>query len=222
VSDLAHRRPYDAPRRRAKAKATRQAILDSARQLFTADGILATTVTAIAREASVSPQTVYALFRSKAGVLLALLDELEHSVDATARAAAIESAASAHEQLELIVAFHCDLFERGLDVVEVVRRTSSHPEVRPAWEEGQRRRRAACEVWVRQWDRAGALRPGLRLGPATDLLWLHCGDDVYCGLAMACGWDREEVQRWLVETLGAQLLAPTSDRHPTDNPVTPK
>ncbi len=207
MSDVAHRRPYDAPRRRAKAEVTRQAILSSARQLFTADGILATTVTAIARTASVSPQTVYALFRSKAGVLLALLDELERSADAVSRAAAIESAPSAHEQLELIVAFHCDLFERGLGVIDVVRRTSGHPEVRPAWEEGQRRRRAACEGWVRAWESVGALRPGLGVGPATDLLWLHCGDDVYAGLAVVCGWDRDQVERWLVGTLTAQLLA---------------
>lgn len=210
MPEVARRRPYDAPRRRARAEATRQAILDSARQLFAADGILATTVTAIAREATVSPQTVYALFRSKAGVLLALLDELEHSVDAAARAAAIESAASAHEQLELIVDFHCDLFERGSDVIEVVRRTSGHPEVRPAWEEGQRRRRAACEGWVRRWEEGGALRPGLDVGPARDLLWLYCGDDVYSGLAVACGWKRPEVQRWLVETLRAQLLTSAS------------
>jgi AcrR family transcriptional regulator len=208
MSEGVQRRPYDAPRRRAKAEVTRQAILNSARALFTADGILGTTVTAIAGEAAVSPQTIYALFRSKAGVLLALLDELEHSVDAAARAAAIESAGSAREQLELIVAFHCDLFESGLDVIDAVRRTSSHPEVRPAWEEGQRRRRAACEGWVRAWDGAGALRPGLGLVPATDLLWLHCGDDVYTGLAIVCRWQREQVERWLVGTLTAQLLAP--------------
>lgn len=218
MSDVDHRRPYDAPRRRAKADATRQAVLNAARQLFTADGILATTVTAIAREATVSPQTVYALFRSKAGVLLALLDELEQSVDAAARATAIESAPSSHEQLELIVAFHCDLFERGLHIVEVVRRTSSHPEVRPAWEEGQRRRRAACEGWVRQWETSGALRPGLGVGPATDLLWLHCGDDVYSGLAIACGWKRRQIQRWLVETLDAQLLVPAPHRRPVGTP----
>lgn len=210
MPEVARRRPYDAPRRRARAEATRQAILDSARRLFAANGILATTVTAIAREAAVSPQTVYALFRSKAGVLLALLDEFEHSVDAAARAAGIESAASAHGQLELIVAFHCDLFERGSDVIEVVRRTSGHPEVRPAWEEGQRRRRAACEGWVRRWEEAGALRPGLDVGQARDLLWLYCGDDVYGGLAVACGWKRREVQRWLVETLRAQLLRSAS------------
>ena len=203
-----HRRPYDAPRRRAQAEATRQAILRSARRLFTAEGILATTVISIAREATVSPQTVYAVFRSKAGVLLALLDELEHAVDASAHAAAIESAASAREQLELIVAFHCDLFERGLDVIEVVRRTSSHPEVLPAWEEAQRRRRAACDGWVRGWANGGALRPELELASARDLLWLHCGDDVYSGLVITCGWSRPDVQRWLIATLAAQLLAP--------------
>ena len=100
---------------------------------------------------------------------------LEHSVDASAYAAAIEPAASAGEQPELIVAFHCDLFERGLDVIEVVRRTSSHPELRPAWQEGQRRRRVACEGWVRRWADAGGAASGagsrLGHGPAVAPLW---------------------------------------------------
>ena len=207
MSDAVPRRPYDAPRRRVQAQATRRSILTAARRLFTADGIVATTVGAIAGEAGVSPQTVYALFRSKAGVLLALLDELEHSVDSAERATAIAAAPSPHEQLTQIVAFHCELFERGLEVIDIVRRTSSHPEVRPMWEEGQRRRRAACEQWVRQWDAVGALRPGLGVAAATDLLWLHCGDDVYAALAAGCGWPRHQIERWLVETLTVQLLA---------------
>jgi AcrR family transcriptional regulator len=207
VNDAVARRPYDAPRRRAQAQATRQSILTSARRLFTTDGILATTVATIAGEAGVSPQTVYALFRSKAGVLLALLDELEQSVDAAAHATAIATAADAHEQLAQIVAFHCELFDRGLDVIDTVRRTSSHPEVRPMWEEGQRRRRAACDLWVRQWDASEALRSGLPVAAAVDLLWLHCGDDVYAALAAGCGWPRRDIERWLVETLSAQLLA---------------
>ncbi|HEV2759360.1 MAG TPA: TetR/AcrR family transcriptional regulator [Acidimicrobiales bacterium] len=207
MSETAPRRPYDAPRRRAQAEATRQAILTSARGLFTTEGIVATTVTAIARQAGVSPQTVYALFRSKAGVLLALLDELERSVDSLGHASAISAAASSHRQLSLVVAFHCEMFDRGLAVIEMVRRASSHPEVRPMWEEGQRRRRAACEQWVRDWHEAGALRAGLAIETAVDLLWLHCGDDVYAALAVGCRWPRPDIERWLVETLTVQLLA---------------
>ena len=207
MSETRHRRTYDAPRRRAQAEATRQSILASARRLFAAEGIVATTVTAIASEAGVSPQTVYALFRSKAGVLLALLDELEQSVDAAAHGTAIAEASSPHERLKLIVAFHCELFDRGLPVIDIVRRTSSHPEVRPMWEEAQRRRRVACEQWVRAWHKSGALRAGLGTTAATDLLWLHCGDDVYAALAVGCGWPRQEIERWLVETLTLQLLA---------------
>ena len=208
MTDAPGPRPYDAPRRRAQAEATRRSILGAARRLFTDQGIVTTTVVAIAGEAAVSVQTVYALFRSKAGVLLALLDELEASVDSVGQAAAIASAASPHDQLALIVAFHCDLFERGLEIIELLRRTSSHPEVRPTWEEGQRRRRAACEQWARGWADAGALRKGLSTVTATDLLGLHCGDDVYAALAAECGWTRAEVERWAVETLSSQLLAP--------------
>ncbi len=214
MTDTTSRRSYDAPRRRMQAEATRRSVLAAARRLFTDHGIVTTTIAAIAREAGVSAQTVYALFRSKAGVLLALLDDLEASVDSVGHAAAIASAGSPHHQLSLIVDFHCELFDRGIDIIELVRRTSSHPEVRPTWEEGQRRRREACEGWVRGWDEARALRKGLRAAAATDLLWLHCGDDVYAALAVGCGWGRPDIQRWAVETLSGQLLAVPSPPTP--------
>lgn len=48
------------PRREKRAKATRRTILDAARQLFITHGYGATTIQAIADEADVAVQTVYA------------------------------------------------------------------------------------------------------------------------------------------------------------------
>jgi len=50
------RRVYDSPRRREQARATRKAILDAARALFTERGYVATTIDAIAATAIVSPR----------------------------------------------------------------------------------------------------------------------------------------------------------------------
>ncbi|MDQ3642309.1 MAG: hypothetical protein M3450_12805 [Actinomycetota bacterium] len=47
---------------------------------------------------------------------------------------------------------------------------------------------------MRDWHEASALRGGLDIGTATDLLWLHCGDDVYAGLGVGCGWPRQEIE----------------------------
>ena len=53
---------------------TRQEVIRAARTLFAADGYEQTTVGSIAREARVSPATVYAQCGGKEGLLRALMD----------------------------------------------------------------------------------------------------------------------------------------------------
>ena len=60
-------------RRAQKALATRRRILEAAETLFTRDGYAATTITAIAGQADVAVQTVYAVFGTKRAVLSKLL-----------------------------------------------------------------------------------------------------------------------------------------------------
>jgi AcrR family transcriptional regulator len=204
--DVEHRRRYDAPRRRAKADATRRSVLDAARRLFVDKGIVGTTVGSVAAEAGVSVQTVYAVFGSKAGILIALLDDLEVAANAAGYAEAIEASSDSRERLAVIVAFHCQLFASGLDVILVAHRSSSDPRVRPFVEEGETRRRAACEGWVGGFLSRGDLRPGLDAATAVDLLWVHCGPDVYSAFVVGCGWSRERVERWLTERLTGLLF----------------
>ena len=68
------RRAYDSPRRRQQAQATRRAVLEAARELFTEHGYVATTIGAVAARAGVSPETVYAAFGNKRSLLSELLD----------------------------------------------------------------------------------------------------------------------------------------------------
>src|SRR6516165_106537 len=70
------RRSYDSPRRREQAAATRAAILDAALKLFVERGYAATSVGAVATEAGVALKTVYAVFGTKRGVLVALRSRL--------------------------------------------------------------------------------------------------------------------------------------------------
>src|SRR5215217_4210057 len=65
-------RPYNSPRRREQAAATRRQILDAAQRLFERQGYAATTMAAIAAEAGVATKTVYLAFETKSGVLRAL------------------------------------------------------------------------------------------------------------------------------------------------------
>src|SRR5579862_9876896 len=60
-------------RRARKARVTRHRVLDAAETLFVRDGYAATTIAAIAGEADVAVQTVYAVFGNKRAILSELL-----------------------------------------------------------------------------------------------------------------------------------------------------
>lgn len=63
------KRRYNAPRRQAQAKETRNTILEAAMELFNIHGFTATTVSQVAEKAAVSEQTVYNVFGDKIGLL---------------------------------------------------------------------------------------------------------------------------------------------------------
>src|SRR5688572_18969136 len=69
----AKRRPYGSPQRTEAAAATRLAVLDAARDLFSTLGVDKVTIAEIAARAAVSASTVYAVFKSKEGVLRELM-----------------------------------------------------------------------------------------------------------------------------------------------------
>jgi AcrR family transcriptional regulator len=62
--------------RQERAATTRRRILTAARRLFFRDGYAATTLKAVAAEAGVAVQTVYAVFGSKAAILAALREQV--------------------------------------------------------------------------------------------------------------------------------------------------
>jgi AcrR family transcriptional regulator len=75
-------RAYDSSVREARARATRQRILDAARGLVLDGGYRAMTIASLAAEAGVSPQTVYNSVGGKAEVVKALYDVMLAGDDA--------------------------------------------------------------------------------------------------------------------------------------------
>jgi AcrR family transcriptional regulator len=62
-------RRYHSPRRKEQAEATRKEILDAAERLFLRNGYVGTSMAAIAKEAGVALKTIYLAFETKAGLL---------------------------------------------------------------------------------------------------------------------------------------------------------
>ena len=68
------KRKYDSTRRQAQAEETRRQILAAAHKLFIERGYAGATIEAIATEAGVAPETIYAVFKNKKKILVNLIN----------------------------------------------------------------------------------------------------------------------------------------------------
>ena len=74
-------RPYKSLVRERQAGETRRRIVEAARELLKSEGYARMTIEAIARRAEVSAPSVYAIFKSKTGILVALRDRSAFGAD---------------------------------------------------------------------------------------------------------------------------------------------
>lgn len=202
------KRHYESPVRREQADATRRRLAASARRLFAEHGYPATTIAAIAREAGIAVQTFYATYGSKQAMLVALIDEMEAEADLPDHIAALRATSEPRQLLRLTVEFNVRLFERGGDIMEILRGAAkAKPELAAVWREGEERRRASQRPLVHAWAEAGALRSSVSEDRARDILWALTGPDAYRLFVTESGWSAACYQAWLLDTLESLLFS---------------
>src|SRR5690242_14076238 len=108
------RRVYRSPRRREQAADTRRRVLDAAARLLAEHGYAGTTIAAVAREAGVSAETVYAAFRNERTLVGELVRVSLRGDDhaAAAEQAGARTVAAAPDQSERLRLFAADVAER--------------------------------------------------------------------------------------------------------------
>jgi TetR/AcrR family transcriptional regulator, regulator of cefoperazone and chloramphenicol sensitivity len=201
------RRRYNSPRRREQAEATRAQIAAAARRLFAARGWAGTTVRDVAREAGVAEPTVYATYGSKAGLARALIEAVESQAEFSRSMAEVRAAqGDPAKQLAVLVHFDRRLFERGADVIGLMRDADrAEPELHAAYQDGRNHadqlRRAIFGAWP-----AAVLRDGVDAGLAADYFAALCNIDVYRVLTQERGWSVDQVERWWRASLTLLLL----------------
>jgi AcrR family transcriptional regulator len=208
------KRPYDSPLRREQASATRLRILEAAQRLFEQNGFTATTMTAVASEAGVSLKTVYLAFETKAGVLRALWHVLlrgdEEPVPVGEREwfRAVLDEPDPRQKLRLDV--HNAMVVRGRigPLLDVIRDAApTEPEIGALWKRIQLEFYENQRAVVDDLHRRKALRRGLDVTRAADILWTLNSPDVYRLLVGHRGWTPDEHEEWLADILCEQLLA---------------
>src|SRR5512146_899838 len=202
------KRESSAPRptlREERAAVTRRRILDAARRRFFEEGYAATTLKAIAAEAGVAVQTVYAVFGSKA----AILDELRALVVDLPEADAEFRAAMAEPTLERRLARFAhsirNRWELGGDIVRVHQdAVRVDPSLRPGIAAADARRHGGIAAFVHgiEADLGTVIDVERSIG-VVNVLTLYAG---YEELVSVQGWTPDAYEAWLRESLVAGVL----------------
>ena len=210
--DVKTRRRYDSPRRREQARATRHSILEGARQLFVERGYVATRIEDVAVQAGVSPETIYATFRTKRALLSELVD---HAIAGGAAAPAVIDQAwvdrlrregDLGRRLEILARNGRAILERRAALDEVVRAAAaSDPEIAELRARGTAQRYAGQRALLQLVAGEEALAEGLDLDAAVDVMYAIGSPETYRLLVVDRRWAPSRFERWYRETL-ARLI----------------
>lgn len=201
------KRIYRSELRKARASETRGRILLAARKLFERRGIQDVTIPDLAREAGVSAPTVFALFKSKVGLVRTLIEETLFGERYRAMVEGALSADDPVERLRRTAALSRSTYDVERSEIGLIRGASAlSPELRSLEQANDRRRYKRQAPTLVFLFKKKALGPGLDLRQARDVMWALTGRDIYRMLVIERGWSSAAYERWLAAALIKALL----------------
>jgi TetR/AcrR family transcriptional regulator, regulator of autoinduction and epiphytic fitness len=201
-------------RRARKALETRRRVLDAAETLFTRDRYATTTMTAIADEADVAVQTLYAVFGNKRAILTELIDARltgdDHSGSLSDREdwQAMERESDPDRQIALFAAIAARVGRRSAAINEVMAAAAgADAEIAAIYQQQRRARYRDERRLAHSLARKSALRQGLSETQAADIIWAIATTRTYRALVFERRWTADQYERWLSDLLSRALLA---------------
>lgn len=202
-------RNYSSPFREQQAIRTRQKIMDSAARLLCSHGYNKMTIAALAQDAGVAPQTVYAIFGSKTGVLSELIDQMVFAPDLSQLFNRVSSAQSAEEVLQIVAQLCCQIYTSLNPIYEVLCGTSAvAPELAEMERLRQEQRRENMREPLKRLVALGAIRKDLETDEALDILWAYSGRELYKMMVCDREWSWQAYKKWLTANMRFALLDP--------------
>lgn len=207
------RRRYDATGRRARAQQTRDEIAEAARRLFIENGYAGTTIADVARQANVSPETIYKGFGSKRALLdAAVTSSIRGDTEATPLRSrpvidAIRQEPDPRRQLQTYGDLLAEVNPRLAPLVRVMREAAAgDPDAAAALSELNSNRLESMNEFATLLAGRRALRPGISKRHARDVLWTLNSPELYELLVLERGWSNRQYARWVASQLTAALL----------------
>lgn len=190
---------YHSPLRARQAAETRLAIINAAITLFGERGWAATSLPMIAAEAGTAVDTIYSVFGTKSGLLMAAVDVAIIGDDGPTPMVdrpelALFAKGNRVERLRTGVRFTIGVYQRSIPILKALQEAAASD--------------AAAHARLAQYheDRRNVIVVGMELilgRPASDELvdaiWALVSPDVFTMLTEHRGWTVTEVETWLVE-----------------------
>lgn len=213
TEEVKPKRAYRSARRQQSAADTRNAILAAAQAAFLRDGWARTTIASIAREASVSQETVYAVFGNKRALIQALVQSavrgaspdvplLQQTVPR-----AIGAASDQSTQISLFAGDIVEVLERVAPLVAVVREAArAEPELEQLYRNLHAGRRRNLAFVVEALASRGPLRGDMDAEEATGIIWRFASPEMFTLSRNVEGLSAADYRQWLESSLRRLLL----------------
>ncbi|GIE94908.1 TetR family transcriptional regulator [Paractinoplanes rishiriensis] len=206
-------RRYVSPRRQEQARQTRRAILDAAAKLFVDPGYAATPLTAVAAEAGVAVQTLYAVFGNKRQLLSDLVDVTlvgdDERITMAERSfvADIRALTGLRAKLTRYARHLTETHARQVHVMlALAGAATADADAAAIWRKNLEDRRRGMAMFAVDLAATGEVRVSQER--AADVLWLAQDIRNYDWLVRERGWPVERFERWFVDSVAAVLSAP--------------
>jgi AcrR family transcriptional regulator len=203
-------RRYASPRRQEQARQTRRAILDAAAKLFVDPGYAATPLTAVAAEAGVAVQTLYAVFGSKRQLLSDLVDVTLAGDDEPVAlpdrpfVAEIRALPDLRAKLTRFAKHLAGIHARQVHVMlALAGAATADADAAVIWRKNLEERRRGMVMFAADLAATGEVR--LDPDRVVDVLWLAQDVRNYDWLVRQRGWSTEQYERWYVDSVAALL-----------------
>lgn len=207
------KRAYNSTRRQEQARQTRQAIADAARDLFTQRGYAGATIEAIAENAGVAAETVYAIFGNKKSILSHLLnialggDDAPIPVLERPGPQATFQEKDQRQQLRMLAGGITTIMERAAPVLEIMHiAAKTEPDIAQMLQQILQERWKNMEIVIQHVTANGPLRETINTVQAADILWTLTSAEVFLLLTVDRGWSRSQYTNWLADSLIRMLL----------------
>ena len=211
------RRAYSSPVRAEQMENTRRRAIDAAHRLFVARGYAGTTIAAVAEQAGVSPETIYASLGGKRGLLEGVIERAIMGpegliIEQQTWRSEVALRPTAGGRLRGWIAASCRTLARTSPIHAVIRGAADREEFAVELRERLLRRRLDESTAITAEYLHGALRPGLTLGDAAQRYAALVSPEMYHLCVAELGWAPRQHQQWLTQLLHAELLgSPASE-----------